>query len=92
MAGSSSKVNVHFNPDHASLLYNDLAHVYISNKVSTFEHLDGNFNYVVTQERFVIKFTGRAFNTALFIKGGDDFSPSVESLAAVPLRDEGMIL
>lgn len=44
------------------------------------------------QERFVIKFTGRAWNTALFIKGGDDTSPMVESLAAVPLRDEGIAI
>jgi len=33
MAGTSYKVNVNFNPDHASLLYNDLARIYISNKV-----------------------------------------------------------
>lgn len=32
-AGDSSKINVTFNPDHASLLFADLAHVYISNKV-----------------------------------------------------------
>ena len=32
-AGNSSKINVNFNPDHASLLFADLARVYISNKV-----------------------------------------------------------
>lgn len=44
------------------------------------------------QERFAIKFTGRAWNTALFIRGGDDTSPMVESLGAVPLRDEGIAI
>ena len=32
-AGDSSKINVTFNPDHASSLFADLARVYISNKV-----------------------------------------------------------
>lgn len=34
-AGNSTKINVNFSPDHASLLFADLAHVYISNKVCT---------------------------------------------------------
>ena len=41
------------------------------------------------QERFVIKFTGRAWNLPLFIRGGDDIAATIESLAAVPLRNEG---
>ena len=32
-SGNSSKINVNFNPDHASSLFADVARVYISNKV-----------------------------------------------------------
>lgn len=42
------------------------------------------------QERFVIKFTGRAWSSPLFIRGGDDVGPMIESLTAVPLRNDGM--
>ena len=42
------------------------------------------------QERFAIKFTGRAWNSPLFIRGGDEIGPTIESLAVVPLRDDGM--
>ena len=38
----------------------------------------------------MIKFTGRAWNSPLFIRGGDDIGTTTESLAAVPLRNEGM--
>ena len=38
----------------------------------------------------MIKFIGRAWNSPLFIRGGDDVGPTIESLAAVPSRDEGM--
>ena len=33
MAGNSSKIGVNFTPDHASVLFADLARVYVSNKV-----------------------------------------------------------
>lgn len=41
-AGSSSKINVHFNPDHASALFADQARVYISNKVCPHVYVNNN--------------------------------------------------
>ena len=40
----------------------------------------------------MIKFTGRAWNSPLFIRGGDDIGATTESLAAVPLRNEGIAI
>ena len=37
----------------------------------------------------MIRFTGRAWHSPLFIRGGDDITAKIESLAAVPLRTEG---
>lgn len=47
--------------------------------------------YVICiQEKFTIKFTGRAWNSPLYIRGGDEVGPKIESLAAVPIRNDGM--
>ncbi|XP_022101858.1 cilia- and flagella-associated protein 74-like [Acanthaster planci] len=70
--GSKTEISVFFRPDHPSECFSDVAQVVLYGK----------------QEAHTIHLTGAAKSKIMYLLGGDQMQPPVESLAVVPVTDE----
>lgn len=70
--GKKADVSVTFRPDHPSELFADVARIELFGK----------------QEGYVLQLKGAAKTKIMYVTGGDEISPRVESLTVTPIIEE----